>query len=387
MTLAFNIDAIIGNLMASMTGLEDRASIMRGIGHCLVAHLPLNEVYIFSLTPQKDTLLLLSLSSETALSQHNISLPLFNHFQNPLAPTPIQKLPEAIQASIDDFPFLPIDFIYPIHSFGVLQGLFVLQPHKPLSAEDHVLLFTIMHHILILFDQLSYKSHIFQLQSALDDATKAASVFWLINDYMHDLKTHWGLLQTAIDPLSGCVTPDDFRERILKYSDRAYKTLATINRILARDRARVAVNIDLSKAVQDVLNAHSDMRVVQFNPPKMRPFIVGDPSDIDILIINLIKNAKEAIRTDTLKKHDIFVSIGYMPEEKKVFLSVKDMGCGMSQEAVEAILSGHAYSTKCFGSGVGTRAILRIVKDHQATMTLQSILGEGSVFTILFPPA
>lgn len=387
MTLTFNIDAIIGNLMASLTGLEDRPSIMRGIGQCLSAHLPLNAVYILCLSPQKDTILLFNLSTETILSQHNITLPLFNHFQDPIAPTPIQKLPKTIQATLDDFSFLPSDFIYPVHSFGVLQGLFVLQPHTPLSAEDHVLLFTIMHHILILFDQLSYKSHISQLQSALDDATKAASVFWLINDYMHDLKTHWGLLQTAVDPLSGCVTPDDFRERILKYSDRAYKTLATINRILARDRARVAVHIDLSKAVRDVLNAHSDMKVVQFYAPKMHPFIIGDPSDIDILIINLIKNAKEAIRTDSLKKHDIFVSIGYMPEEKKVFLSVKDMGCGMGPEAVEAILSGHAYSTKCFGSGVGTRAILRIVKDHHATMTLQSTLGEGSVFTILFPPA
>lgn len=380
-------DAIMGKLMADLVGIDNKQVIMSGIGECLFKHLPMANVYILCQDIKNMHLQLLKAGQSTLYSEHDLSNPFFSFFQEPKAPTLIQQLPPEIHRSLQDFPFTPTDLVYPVHSFGKLQGIFILQAHTPLSADDHMLLFSLTHHMLILFDQLSYKEHISQLQHALDDATKAASIFWLINDYMHDLKTPWGLLQMSTDPKSGCITPDDFRQRIAKYSDRAYKTLATINRILARDRERVSITIDLCKAVQDILEAHSDMKIVQFNKPTIRPFIMGDPSDIDILLINLIKNAKEAIRTDVLQKHDIIVTISYDSKQQKVRLSVKDTGCGMSEETVKAILEGHAHTTKNFGSGIGTRAILRIVKDHNATLELLSQEGCGSEFIILFSPA
>jgi len=252
-----------------------------------------------------------------------------------------------------------------------------------LSPQDHILLFTVIHQLLILFDRVAYQEHLAHMQTALDDATKAASVFWLINDYMHDLKTPWGLLQAATDPRSGCVTADDFRERISRYSQRAHKTLAIVNRILARDRQRISVQVDLQDAIREILDAHSDMKVVSFLPSELPCIVLGDPSDLDILIINLIKNAKEAARPELNEKNG--VSISLQVENHHVVLRVSDTGSGMTPEMIDSILYGQAKTTKRFGSGVGTRAILRIVKEHQATLRIKSTLGVGSTFSVFFP--
>ena len=382
---AHPVDAIMGRLSNSLLGLDDRRLIMRGIAKSLVEHLGLKSAHLFTLSEDTKRFVLFETDGEISIDALPLSHPFFDYFKQPIAPTLLHKLPYSIHHSLKDYSFFSDSLIYPIHSFGKLQGVFILGPKKsgkPLSVHDHVLLFSVIHLLLILFDRIAYDDHLTTLQTALDDATKAASVFWLVNDYMHDLKTPWGLLLSATDPRSGCVTTDDFRARISKYSERAFKTLSLINRILARGRERITVPIELTAAITDILSAHSDMSVVSFTASQQSCFILGDPSDITILIINLLKNAKEA--TDPLSVQKNQVALHLEVDSDTCTIHVSDTGCGMSPEAVEAILSGVATSSKCFGSGVGTRAVLRIIHDHKASLFIESTEDEGSVFSVTF---
>ena len=378
----------MGRLSASLLSLDDRPSIMRGIATAFVENLTLRSAYVFAFYNESSTFQLFKTDRDTMLDSFPLEHPFFRHFNEPIAPTLLRKLPTHCWDDLGPVPFFPDSLIYPIHSFGKLQGVFILSPKrnkKPLSHQDHVLLFTVIHQLHILFDRVAYQEHLAHMQMALDDATKAASVFWLINDYMHELKSPWALLQTAADPKYGAETLEALREHISRHSRRAYKTLTIVNRILARNRERLTVSIDLVEAVQQILEAHSDMKFIAFSHSDSPCLILGDSSDIDILLINLIKNAKEAALTKRDQKNHISITVEQDLETKRVVLSVKDSGCGMSQETIHAILSGTAKTTKHFGSGIGTRAILRIVQEHNAIMSIESKIGEGTIFRVRFP--
>jgi CheY-like chemotaxis protein len=115
--------------------------------------------------------------------------------------------------------------------------------------------------------------------------------------------------------------------------------------------------------------------------------------------MNLVINASEAIGD---KEGSIWVSTGMVhgakkifqgttvtgqPEERDyVFLEISDTGCGMSEETKNKIFDPF-FTTKFTGRGLGLAAVLGIVRSHGGTLELESRLGEGTTFTLLFPKA
>lgn len=127
------------------------------------------------------------------------------------------------------------------------------------------------------------------------------------------------------------------------------------------------------------------------------PMVVGDSSQIQQVIMNLIINASEAIGenkgtiTVVLKKTvmepaqpavDYFGS-AILPGSYAC-LEVSDSGCGMSEETKQRVFEPF-YTTKFTGRGLGMSAILGIVKAHNGTLQLESTLGAGTTFKVYIP--
>jgi PAS domain S-box-containing protein len=69
-----------------------------------------------------------------------------------------------------------------------------------------------------------------------------------------------------------------------------------------------------------------------------------------------------------------------------VCLEVADTGCGMSP-AVLARIFDPFFTTKATGRGLGLSALLGIVRSHSGAVRVISAPGQGTTFTLLFPPA
>ena len=69
-----------------------------------------------------------------------------------------------------------------------------------------------------------------------------------------------------------------------------------------------------------------------------------------------------------------------------LLISVQDCGCGISPEALEHIFVPF-YTTKPQGNGIGLALCKQIMHLHKGNITVHSILGRGSCFTLCFPPA
>lgn len=106
-----------------------------------------------------------------------------------------------------------------------------------------------------------------------------------------------------------------------------------------------------------------------------------DVSLIEQCVLNLVRNALQAIKDDsTERKVRIFTYL----DGNDVKLSVSDTGCGISNQAMERIFEPY-YTTKASGTGLGLTNIFKIMKEHSGEVTVQSEVDKGSTFTLTIP--
>ena len=101
-------------------------------------------------------------------------------------------------------------------------------------------------------------------------------------------------------------------------------------------------------------------------------------------MFNLVDNAIRYSEPDT--RVDVSVTTG----EKEVAISVNDQGHGIREDALERIFerfyrvdeSRHGEDS---GTGLGLALVKHIANVHGGRVTVESVLGEGSRFTIALP--
>jgi signal transduction histidine kinase len=114
-------------------------------------------------------------------------------------------------------------------------------------------------------------------------------------------------------------------------------------------------------------------------PPGPLPAVSFDRQQIRQVLINLFKNALEAMpRGGTL-------TISTQVQGTNLEIAVSDTGVGMTPEVAAHIFQPY-YSTKEKGTGLGLAICQFIVKEqHGGCINVESTPGQGSTFTIQLP--
>ncbi|MCX8026285.1 MAG: ATP-binding protein [Thermodesulfovibrionales bacterium] len=110
------------------------------------------------------------------------------------------------------------------------------------------------------------------------------------------------------------------------------------------------------------------------------PNIYCNPGELNQVFLNMILNACQAIET----KGEIEVKT--WAEDRDVFVSIKDTGCGMPEDIINRIFEPF-FTTKDVGKGTGLGLSISydIIKKHDGDITVDSKLGQGTKFTIRLP--
>ena len=130
----------------------------------------------------------------------------------------------------------------------------------------------------------------------------------------------------------------------------------------------------LKGVVQLMQNDTNDLHLSLPNIPLR---LIADKEQIEQVLINLIRNARENEATQ------ITLSAGITPGNH-LFLRVTDNGTGIDPEVQERIFIPF-FTTKPTGSGIGLTISRQIMHQHHGSITVQSKAREGSTFTLLFP--
>jgi len=124
-------------------------------------------------------------------------------------------------------------------------------------------------------------------------------------------------------------------------------------------------------------------------------YIQGNQTQIHQVLVNLINNAVDAmdgegkikIKMSHITKGD--PSLKQFPgilEQDYCKIEISDTGHGMDQPTMVRIFEPF-FTTKEVGkgTGLGLSIVHSIIKEHQGEITVQSLLGQGTMFTLLLP--
>lgn len=108
------------------------------------------------------------------------------------------------------------------------------------------------------------------------------------------------------------------------------------------------------------------------------PFIKAEENELKQVLINLVKNAMDAMEDGgTIHiKAEVFVN--------KIELTIKDEGCGIPPECLEKI-GEPFYTTKEKGTGLGLMVSSKIMKEHKGNLEFSSEVGEGTTVKMILP--
>jgi two-component system sensor kinase FixL len=112
----------------------------------------------------------------------------------------------------------------------------------------------------------------------------------------------------------------------------------------------------------------------QFDPDA--PYVLADRIQVQQVLLNLIRNAIEAMQESPLRELKIGTSL---VDDGHVELTVEDTGPGLAPE-VAAQLFQPFVTTKKHGMGVGLSICRTIVESHGGKIWADSKQGEGTTF-------
>jgi len=159
--------------------------------------------------------------------------------------------------------------------------------------------------------------------------------------------------------------------------------------------------LDLNVAVQEMSHllgvSISKKVALRFQLQPNLPVLLGEASQIQQVVMNLVTNASEAIgdaegivsiRTgaQAYERADLAKDFPGQAIEPGLFLTleVADTGLGMSAETQARIFEPF-FTTKFTGRGLGLAAMQGIVRGHRGGIRVYSELGKGTTFKVIFP--
>lgn len=96
--------------------------------------------------------------------------------------------------------------------------------------------------------------------------------------------------------------------------------------------------------------------------------------------MNILDNAAYAIK----EKGDVFIRI--KKADENVVLEIEDTGSGIAPEDVKKVFEPF-FTTKPVGQGTGLGMSIsyKVIKAHNGTIDVKSVLGQGTKFIITLP--
>ncbi len=238
----------------------------------------------------------------------------------------------------------------------------------------------------------------------LDDVSHVRKLEEIRRDFVanvsHELRTPItsikGFVETLLD--GALEKPEDatrFLGIVAKQADRLneiFNDLLLLARVeqTGETSGLTFESVELQNIIQSAITnleerrAGKNMTIEVICPHNLRADI--HPSLMEQALGNLIANA---ITHSEPGKH-ITVEGTLLPNTDEVRVAVQDHGCGIAREHLPRIFErfyrvDKARSRKHGGTGLGLSIVKHITQAHRGRLDVQSTLGKGSTFCIIFP--
>jgi PAS domain S-box-containing protein len=149
-------------------------------------------------------------------------------------------------------------------------------------------------------------------------------------------------------------------------------------------RGRINLN-DVVKAVTHMvhLDAAAHFCKVEMSLARNLPAIEGDPSQIQQVLINLVRNAFDAMRDTPPSGRKVEIATTY-DGDGTICVAVRDYGSGIPEPTLERLFE-QFFTTKEEGLGMGLAIVRSIVEAHGGSIAAENADGGGARFHFRLP--
>jgi two-component system, LuxR family, sensor kinase FixL len=185
----------------------------------------------------------------------------------------------------------------------------------------------------------------------------------------------------ALDEVSSAI------ERLLESTLRAGRIIGQVRRFVTRHGPnREWFDPNRTVAVVDEILAAEATRegiTVMVKPAPQLPLLWGDPTQIEQVLINLVRNAFESFRQSQVDGPTVIMRTE-LSEKNGVLFEVEDNGEGIEPSELNRVFDAY-YSTRADGMGMGLAICRSIVEAHQGQLRVKSDHGTRTVFQFILP--
>lgn len=243
------------------------------------------------------------------------------------------------------------------------------------------------------------EAQILQQAAELQRTAQLSFVGELAAGLAHEIKNPLAGIQGAVDILIRRRDKNDpEREALEGMRHEVQRIDNTVRALLDRSRPRqlsvrtrpladvVARAVSLARAQLTGATTRGNRVTIEFESPAEPILLPIDPAQIEDAVLNLIINAIEAIEGDGQVKIRIAESetdpAGEFGDE--AIVEISDNGRGITEEDLARIFNPF-FTTRPGGTGLGLPAVRRIARAHGGRVEVNSIVGEGSTFSLCLP--
>jgi putative PEP-CTERM system histidine kinase len=201
--------------------------------------------------------------------------------------------------------------------------------------------------------------------------------------FVHDLKNLASTLSLTLQNLPIHFDNPEFREDALRTISHSVNKINNMCGRLSTLSQKIELHpqeVDLNELVAGALAEMNGSLKGSLNHDLHKvPKAWIDPEQIRKVVTNLVLNAGEAVGPNGKIWVETAQSNGW------VVLSVRDNGCGISQDFLEKSLFRPFKTTKKKGLGIGLFHCKQIVEAHHGRIEVESEEGKGAAFRVLLP--
>lgn len=236
----------------------------------------------------------------------------------------------------------------------------------------------------------AYNNMIDQLEESVAKLAKSErEQAWreMAKQVAHEIKNPLTPMRLTVQSFERKFNPDDenIKTKLAEYSQTLIQQIDVMSSIASafsdfakmpsQNREQIEV-VSVVKLALDIFNEDA----ISFTSNEKEIFANLDKTQLIRIVNNLVKNATQAIDKEENPKIEVKV----ISDNKNVTILVSDNGKGIPDEVKDLIFEPK-FTTKTSGMGLGLGMIKNIIEAYDGSISFESKVGMGTVFTVILP--